>query len=469
MLQRHISRKYRVASTTSYRFCAKFKEQAELAVGKENFKLRSNSICPSNWDFCNKQLSKGVVKDGRGIRWRRSKRTSPVWRRPLNFGEANKFASTVNLPPSPQHLPLHHNASFPFAVSGLPLRWLSTSADALTMGRKSRFDRQARDSNDAQHHADPEPFVSPKRHITAQSRSPSPDRRKDDPPSYHRAPRERAYERPKSPSSSAYRGREPFSSSRTAHDVSSYSNHARDASPLSLRDRIEQPRVREDDYRRADRYASPERIQNRPRSPSPSYHHDAKHKKYKQSKKSRFDVKKSSKGYETEKYSNSPNHRPRDIYKPVRNGDGSRPSSSHTRRESESARSPSPRHERISQSSGGREYHGSAPSSASYNADWRHSSQGPEPPRSPPHRHAPEKRDYYAKHPPVEYENRSPAKSSSQRRYEDYPAHPKDYERRDYEKPKLDPPKRQRGGDYDREEWERTHREEMYPPRNGKC
>jgi hypothetical protein len=331
------------------------------------------------------------------------------------------------------------------------------------MGRKSRFDRQARDSIDAQPHADTESFVSAKRHITARSRSPSPDRRKDDPPSYHRARRERAYERPKSPSSSAYRERDVPSSSRTGYDMPSYSNHARDGSPLSLRDRIEQPRVRDEEYRRADRYSSPERIQNRPRSPSPSHHHDSKHKKYKQNKKSRFDVKKSSKSNETEKYSKSANHRQHDMYKPVRNGDGSRPSSSHTRRESESTRSPSPRHERISQSSGGREHHGSAPNSASYNVEWRHSSQGPVPPRSPAHRHAPEKRDYYAKYPPVEYENRPPSQPPSQRRYEDYPAHPKDYERRDYEQPMLDPPKRQRGGDYDREEWERTHREEMYP------
>lgn len=331
------------------------------------------------------------------------------------------------------------------------------------MGRKSRFDRQTKSHNPYEHHPPPEASHTSKQLLNSRSRSPTPERSREDLSPYPRGPRDRSFDRPRSPGSSAYRVREHASSSRIGYDMHSSSSHARDDS-LGPRERIDRKRVREEEYRRVERYVSPERIQKAFASSPPTSahaHHDGNHKKFKQSKGSRFDVKKS-KGYEKDKYK-STSHQQHDMYKPVRNGDTSRPSSSLDRRESTSTtRSPSPRPDGISQSSSGRDYYASAPSSTSYSHEWRHKTHAAGPPRSPAYRYPPEETDDYRKHPRAEYEkmppSHPPSQPSSQRRYDQYPTHPKDYDKRDSEQPIREPPKRRRGGDYDREEWERTHR-----------
>jgi len=338
------------------------------------------------------------------------------------------------------------------------------------MGRKSQFEAQSK----AHHHPLQAPFGSTnssRRPHNRRSRSPTPEQREDDPSPYPRGPQDRSYDRHRGGSSSAYRERRyPSSSSRTGHEMhSGASAHVRDDSP-DRQDRTERPRGREEENRHAEQYSSPERIQKPQVSMSPSSpkhaHRDGKHKKYKH-KKGWFDNNTKSKGHEKDKYE-SLSHRQHDVYKPVRNGDASRPSSSGgARGDSISTnRSTSPRPERTSQPSGGRDYYPSAPSSASHHHEWRQTTLAPVGPTSPApsFRYQPEERDCYAKYPPIEYDKEKlppshpPSKPSSQRRYEEYPTRPKDYERRDFEQPNREPPKRPRGGDYDREEWERTHR-----------
>jgi len=286
---------------------------------------------------------------------------------------------------------------------------------------------------------------------------------------YARGPGDRPYGRHRGESPPADRERHyPSSSSRAGYEMhSGASGHVRDDSP-DRQDRIGQSRGREEEHRAAERYSSPERIQKplvSMSSSSPTHtHHDGKRKKYKQNK-SWFDNNTQSRGHEKDKYK-SPSHRQRDVYKPLRNGDGSRPSSSGGRARDTTSinRSTSPRPERASQSSSGRDYYASAPSSESHHHEWRETTQAPVGPRSPAlsYRIPLEERDCYAKFPSAEYDKlpppHSPPKPSSQRRYEEYPTHPKNYERRDSEQPDRERPKRQRGGDYDREEWERTHR-----------
>ena len=336
------------------------------------------------------------------------------------------------------------------------------------MGRKSRFDGQSKAHHPPQH--GPAALTnSPVRpHNNIRSRSPTPARRKDDPSAYARGPADRPYDRHRGESPSADQERHYPPSSRTGYEMhSGASGHVRDDSP-DRQDRVGQSRARKEEHRRAERHSSPERIQKpfvSMSSSSPTHpHHDGKHKKFKQHK-SWFDNNTKTTSHEKDKYK-SPSHRKRDIYKPVRNGDGSRPSSSGGggRDPVSTNRFTSPRPERTSQSGSGRDYYASASSSVSHHHEWRQTTQAPGDPRSPaPSYRLPlEERDCYAKYPPEEYDklppSHPPPKPPSQRRYEEYPVHPKNYERRDSEQPDWEPPKRQRGGDYDREEWERTHR-----------
>lgn len=333
------------------------------------------------------------------------------------------------------------------------------------MGRKSRFDRRNRPGSSYGKKHREEDF--PKRERT-RTRSPSPDRRRDESP-YPRRQQRIDESSARSPSPSRGRG---YSTSRYSPayqgrpSASTYTrNISRSPSPQRRR---EESRPPADDYRRGERYVSVERTYvsraSPSRSPSPSRDRN-KQKKW-SSKKPRYD-KKNSKRREKDKYSKS-NQRTHDVYKPGPR-DGSSPPSrgrAWSPQGSSPRRSltPSPRRDRPSTSGSGRpSYNSHPPTSPAYDTSsrWQQASERISSSRYPP---LPDQSELYQEHRPQEYPRQHPP--SQPRRYQspisaraNEESSTQDYDDRNHEKGRQERRNRPRGQDYDRDEWEKTHKE----------
>lgn len=338
------------------------------------------------------------------------------------------------------------------------------------MGRKSRYDRRNKPGSSSY---GKKKWEDEPRRGRSPTRSPTPDRRRDESP-YPRRQHRIDETRAQSPSPPRGRG---YTASRYSPEYegrpssSAYArNISRSPSPLRRREYSRPP---SEEYRRGERYTSVERPYisraSRSRSPSPSREKSTS-KKFR-NKKSRYE-KKSIKSRDTDKYSKS-SRRTHDVWKPGQKNGSPQPSRGRAWSPQDSSPqrslSPSPRRDRPSTSGSGRPSYNSRTSiSPAYDRPSRR--QAPSElaqsstSRYPP---LPDQRDLYQEVRSTDYTRKHPPSQSSRhkspipsRKYEEYPSQDhdnRDYENRDYEKRRQERRKRPRGQDYSREEWEKTH------------
>jgi hypothetical protein len=337
------------------------------------------------------------------------------------------------------------------------------------MGRKSRFDRRNKPGSSF----GKKKWEDESRRGRSRTRSPTPDRRREESP-YPR--RQHRIEEPSARSPSPPRGR-GYTTSRYSPEYegkpssSAYArNISRSPSPQRWREYSRPP---SEEYRRGERYTSVERayVFRASRSRSPSPNREKYTSKKWRNKKSRYD-KKSSKNRDSDKYSKS-SHRTHDVWKPGQKNGSPPPSRGRAWSPQDSSPqrslSPSPRPNRPSTSGSGRPFYNSRTStSPAYDrpSRWQDPS---EPAQSSTSRHPPlpDQRELYQEARATDYAEKHPSSQSTRRkspvpnrRYDDYISkdHEKrDYEDRDYEKRRQERRKRPRGQDYSREEWEKTH------------
>ena len=233
------------------------------------------------------------------------------------------------------------------------------------MGRKSRFDRRNKGSS-----YPPQNWNPPPQRGRSRTRSPSPDRTRNE------SPYPRRQQRPA----------EVVSRSRSPSREREYFNNRYEEQPLSFhgKERSRSPSLRRQrdntklslEERIGGRYVSPDRtpkfLQARSRSPSPR-HDRNKSKKWKNSKKARFDKKQRIQDNREKDAKKKSAHRQHDIWKPIHNGDGSPPPSRGRPMSSLASSSPPPHphrsvspspRDRATTSGSGREYYNNRPSSS---------------------------------------------------------------------------------------------------------
>ena len=221
---------------------------------------------------------------------------------------------------------------------------------------------------------------------------------------------------------------------------------------------LEESKASLEDYGRRGREYSEDRPPSKPaalRSRSPSPPRGDKQKSRRWRNRRSKNEKKYGKYREKERQGKS-GHRSHDIWKPgqsegsppaSRGRDYSPPESSPRRR----SYSPSPRRDRPSTAGSAHGYYEQIQYGYDRSEPLPLTSQPSIPSRSPHRRSSADSRFR-----PLEYEIHPPEEAG--RRYEDHPIHPaQDYGRGEHGQSEERRPTRQRGGDYDRDEWERTH------------